>query len=376
MKSISLYVHIPFCKRKCFYCDFHSFYGKENLMERYTDALVKEIKTKAAQYEIKTVFIGGGTPTYLHLEQFEKLLIAIKGLNLSEEMEYTVECNPGTLDLEKLRLMKAYGVNRLSLGLQACQDNLLKGIGRIHSYDEFVNNFKQAREVGFTNMNVDLMFGLPNQSLEEWRESLETIAYLKPEHISAYSLIIEEGTPFYKLADEDKLPLPSEDDERTMYLSTKDILRDKGYHQYEISNYSLEGRECKHNLVYWNLEEYLACGTGASSYVDGVRYKNIEDLTKYMEAVESNEETFEEIIENTIEDNMEEFMFMGLRKLEGISAYEFQKLFEKPIEEVYGAVISKHINNKLLEEKSGRIRLTSKGIELSNVVMSDFLLSK
>lgn len=376
MKSISLYVHIPFCKKKCFYCDFHSFYGKENLMKRYTDALIKEIYRKSAQYEIRTVFIGGGTPTYLHLDLLEKLLITIKGLNLSKDVEFTVECNPGTLNLEKLKLMYAYGVNRLSLGLQACQDHLLREIGRIHSYNEFVENFKQAREVGFSNINVDLMFGLPNQTFKEWKESLELVADLKPEHISAYSLIIEEGTPFYKLYREEKLNLPSEDDERNMYLSTRKILGERGYHQYEISNYSVNGKECKHNLVYWNFEEYLACGTGASSYVDGVRYKNLDNLIEYMETIENNEENFEEIINNTVEENMEEFMFMGLRKIEGIKIDDFEKKFKKKVIEVYGEVIKKHINKDLLEMNSERIKLTPKGIELSNIVMSDFLLSK
>ncbi|WP_160670822.1 radical SAM family heme chaperone HemW [Clostridium sp. C8-1-8] len=375
MEKIALYVHIPFCKQKCFYCDFHSFQGIENIMDRYTDALIAEINRKAHKYEIKTIFIGGGTPTYLHLNLFEKLLKCIGALKLSEDVEYTVECNPGTLSDEILEIMKENKVNRLSIGLQACQDNLLKVIGRIHNYKEFEENYYLARSKGFSNINIDLMYGLPGQKVQHWEESLKEIVKLKPEHISAYSLIVEEDTVFYRWYEQNKLNLPSEDEEREMNELTHTLLKEAGYKQYEISNYAKINRECRHNLVYWNMEDYLACGTGASSYINGTRYKNLSNLNKYMEAMENNLEEYEEVIENSREDNIEEFIFMGLRKLDGISEEDFKHRFGTAIEDIFYDVIKKHIEEELLIRENGRIYLSKKGIELSNYVMSDFMLS-
>ena len=374
-KELSLYIHIPFCKQKCFYCDFPSYASIDYLREDYVEALCKEIEDKASKYIIKSIFIGGGTPSYLETNEIVKILNSIKKLKLMEGMEFTMECNPGALEEEKLLAMLNGGVNRISMGLQAVQNSLLKDIGRIHSFKQFEENFNLARKVGFKNINVDLMFGLPNQSVDEWKESLEVIANLNPEHISAYSLIIEEGTAFYTLWERNKLILPSEDDEREMYEITKGVLSEYGYNQYEISNYSKEGFECYHNKVYWKSEEYLGVGSASTSFIDGKRIKNIENVKNYIDRINSGEEIIEEITVNTIEDSMEEFVFMGLRMITGISLSEFEKRFRVNIESIYKDVIDKNINNKLLVLEGDNLKLTEKGIELSNSVMSDFILT-
>ena len=374
-KELSLYIHIPFCKQKCFYCDFPSYASIDYLKRDYVEALCKEIEEKAIKYKIKSIFIGGGTPSYLETEEISKILNSINKLDLSEDIEFTMECNPGALKEEKLRAMLNGGVNRISMGLQAVQNSLLKDIGRIHSFKQFEENFNLARQIGFKNINVDLMFGLPNQKVEEWKESLETIARMNPEHISAYSLIIEEGTAFYKLWERNKLILPSEEEEREMYVITKNILKNHGYHQYEISNYSKIGRECYHNKVYWKSDEYLGLGSASTSFIDGKRIKNIENVKDYIDKINSGEDVIDDIYVNTLEDNMEEFVFMGLRMIEGINVNEFNKRFGVTIEGIYKEVIDKNINKKLLVLENDRLRLTEKGIELSNSVMSDFILT-
>lgn len=375
-KEISLYVHIPFCKQKCFYCDFPSYGGIEELMDSYVDALIKEIEEKAINYKINTIFIGGGTPSYLNIKNIEKLLDAINKLDLKENLEFTMECNPGVLEKEKLKAMKDRRVNRISMGLQSANDGLLSDLGRIHTYEEFLNNFNEARKIGFDNINIDLMFGLPNQTVELWIDTLDKVAKLNPEHISAYSLIVEEGTKFYSLYQKDKLELPSEEDEREMYVTTKDVLKKYGYYQYEISNYSKVGYECNHNKVYWNLSEYLGVGSSASSYINGERYKNINNIKEYIDRIESQRAVSEEIHLNSVEDSMEEFMFMGLRLIEGISVIKFKEKFSRDIDSIYKDIIEKNIIKGLLERKDDFIKLTEKGIELSNVVMSDFILEK
>lgn len=373
-KSLSLYIHIPFCKQKCFYCDFPSYARLEDLKEDYVKALCKEIKNKASKYRIKSIFIGGGTPSYLNEDEIEQILNKISKLDLEDNIEFTMECNPGTLTEEKLKIMLKGGVNRISMGLQAVQNSLLKEIGRIHTFKVFEENYNLAREIGFKNINVDLMFGLPNQSIEEWEESLRKIASLKPEHISAYSLIIEEDTGFYKLWENNKLLLPNEEEERIMYSKTKEILESYGYKQYEISNYAKEGYECYHNKVYWKCEEYLGLGSASSSFINERRIKNIEDVKTYIERINKNESIIDEVIENKNKDNIEEFIFMGLRMLEGINLSEFKNKFNTNIEDMYKEVIEKNINNNLLIIENDRLKLTSKGIELSNSVMSDFII--
>lgn len=375
MRGISLYIHIPFCKQKCLYCDFPSYAGKEKLMDQYINALNKEILQKAKDYIINSIFIGGGTPSYLTDSNLESLLNTLNKLNLNKDIEFTIECNPGTLNKRNLEIMKKGNINRISMGLQSTKDSILKKIGRIHNYEEFKNNYLLARDMGFNNINIDLMFGLPNQTVEDWRESLEDIVKLKPDHISAYSLIIEEGTGFYDLYEQDKLTLPEEDSEREMYILTKEILNQYNYKQYEISNYAKEGKECFHNKVYWKCDEYLGLGVSASSYIDEKRIKNIDDIEYYIERIRANKDVSNEVYANNVNDAMEEFVFMGLRMIEGIDISEFNRRFNKNIFEVYGGVIEKNTNKELLIYSSGKLFLSSKGIEVSNYVMSDFILS-
>ncbi|MGV1060663.1 radical SAM family heme chaperone HemW [Clostridium perfringens] len=377
MDKISLYIHIPFCAQKCLYCDFPSFARKDHLRKDYIEALNKEIislREKHNNLEINTIFIGGGTPSVLEANELECLLKEVAKLNMAKDIEYSMECNPGNLTEEKLEVMKKYGVNRISMGLQAKQDNLLKGIGRIHNYKTFKENFLLAKKVGFNNINVDLMFGLPNQSLNEWEETLKEIISLEPAHISAYSLIIEEGTAFYNLYENDKLKLPTEEEERKMYHLAKRILEENGFNQYEISNYAKEGKECRHNLAYWNMDNWIGVGSAAASYINGKRIKNISSVEEYINSIKDKGEAVEEIINNSKNDNMEEFMFMGLRKINGIDENEFKNRFSMNINDVYGEILNKYIGERLLIRESGRIFLSEKGIEISNVIMADFLL--
>ena len=377
MDKISLYIHIPFCAQKCLYCDFPSFARKDHLRKAYIEALNKEIislREKHNNLEINTIFIGGGTPSVLEADELECLLKEVAKLNMAKDIEYSMECNPGNLTEEKLEVMKKYGVNRISMGLQAKQDNLLKGLGRIHNYKTFKENFLLAKKVGFNNINVDLMFGLPNQRLNEWEETLREIISLEPAHISAYSLIIEEGTAFYNLYENDKLKLPTEEEERKMYHLAKKILEENGFNQYEISNYAKEGKECRHNLAYWNMDNWIGVGSAAASYINGKRIKNISSVEKYINSINEKGEAVEEIINNSKNDNMEEFMFMGLRKINGIDENEFKNRFSMNINDVYGEILNKYIDEGFLIRKSGRIFLSEKGIEISNIIMADFLL--
>ncbi|EIF2085503.1 radical SAM family heme chaperone HemW [Clostridium perfringens] len=377
MDKISLYIHIPFCAQKCLYCDFPSFARKDHLRKAYIEALNKEIislREKHNNLEINTIFIGGGTPSVLEADELECLLKEVAKLNMAKDIEYSMECNPGNLTEEKLEVMKKYGVNRISMGLQAKQDNLLKGLGRIHNYKTFKENFLLAKKVGFNNINVDLMFGLPNQRLNEWEETLREIISLEPAHISAYSLIIEEGTAFYNLYENDKLKLPTEEEERKMYHLAKKILEENGFNQYEISNYAKDGKECRHNLAYWNMDNWIGVGSAAASYINGKRIKNISSVEEYINSINEKGEAIEEIINNSKNDNMEEFMFMGLRKINGIDENEFKNRFSMNINDVYGEILNKYIGEGLLIRDSGRIFLSEKGIEISNIIMADFLL--
>ena len=375
MKEMSLYIHIPFCKQKCLYCDFPSYAGKESLINEYIRALNEEILRKCSKYKIASIFVGGGTPSYLNEINLESLLKTINLLDFKDDFEFTIECNPGTLNEKKLVLMKNYNVNRISMGLQTTNDNLLKEIGRIHSFEEFKKNYNQARKAGFENINVDLMFGLPNQHMKDWKASLEDVMSLEPDHISAYSLIIEEGTCFYNLYNNDKLNIPNEEEERSMYLFTKGFLEDYGYNQYEISNYAKVNKECFHNKVYLKCNEYLGLGVSASSFVDEKRFKNIDDIKIYIEKINNNEDVTEEIHVNNINDDMEEFMFMGLRMIEGIDLKTFKKRFGKDVFDIYDEVIKNNIKKGLLVVDSEKLYLSEKGIELSNYVMSDFILN-
>ncbi|MEW9096688.1 MAG: radical SAM family heme chaperone HemW [Clostridiaceae bacterium] len=374
MKEISLYIHIPFCKQKCLYCDFPSYGGKEDMMGEYTKALVKELKGLPLDKKIKTIFIGGGTPSYLTLENLKILKEAIKEINKDKDIEFTVEINPGTIDEEKLSLFKEMGVNRISIGLQAWQNNLLRELGRIHNLEEFLITYEMCRKFDFNNINIDTMFGLPNQSMKDWVETLENVVKLNPENISCYSLIIEEGTPFYNKYEKGMLILPDEDTEREMYSYCINFLEENGYKQYEISNFAKVGKECRHNLVYWNLSEYIGIGVGAHSYIEGLRYRHTENISEYIEKVNKGNNINLDIYENTLKDEIEEFMFMGLRKREGISIEKFNKRFKRDIYEVYGEILNKYLQLGMLIKEDGYIFLSIKGIQVSNSIMCEFIL--
>lgn len=371
--KISLYIHIPFCVRKCLYCDFPSFSGMESIFDDYVRMLCREIDETYSDYrgmEVKSIFVGGGTPSVLPPALLGRIFDKIfSRFDVDSKAEITIETNPGTLDAKKLAEMKSMYFNRLSMGLQAWQDRLLKKLGRIHTADEFETNFLQARDAGFKNINVDLMFALPAQSLDDWQETLEKVIKLRPEHISAYSLIIEEGTPFFDMFDRGELKETDEETDRKMYYLAKEMLSDKSYKQYEISNFAKEGFECYHNKVYWRTEEYQGFGLGAHSYSDGVRFHNTYDMKEYLrgEGLRLDKEFL------SIEEKQEEFMFMGLRMNEGVSEAEFLRRFGESMDSVYGDEIKELISEELLVKKDGRLSLTDRGVDISNSVFEKFI---
>ncbi|MCI9050736.1 MAG: oxygen-independent coproporphyrinogen III oxidase [Lachnospiraceae bacterium] len=381
-KNLGIYLHIPFCMKKCHYCDFLSAPADENTKERYIEALKKEIflyREDLKENIISTIFLGGGTPSLLKEKQIKEILDAIfETYFIKKGAEITIEANPETLTKEKLKIYKEAGINRLSIGLQSTEEEQLKRLGRIHTYEKFLESYTLAREVGFENINVDLMSALPFQTKEEWEETLRKIVNLnpKPEHISAYSLIIEEGTKFFKI--KEQLSFPDEEEDRQMYWKTKEFLEREGYHRYEISNYALPEKESRHNQTYWTLGEYLGLGLGAASYWNGSRFKNTENLQEYFAFFENNmikelSELQKEVHILSKEEKMEEFMFLGLRRMKGISEKRFLNLFQKDIMEVYREKIEKGVQIGVLWRKDGRIGLTERGIDISNMVLTEFL---
>lgn len=445
-RELSVYVHIPFCKAKCNYCDFLSFAGcSYSSHKQYITALCKEIKAYksiANEYVIKTIFFGGGTPSYIDASLIELVMETIRGVfYVDEQAEITIEGNPDSLTKDKLAVYRKVGINRLSIGLQSANDELLKLLGRVHNYDQFIAAYSNARQVGYSNINVDLMSGLPGESTESYLRTLAKAVALQPEHISAYSLIVEEGTPLY---DNDALldVLPSEELDRQLYAKTKMLLKNSKYNRYEISNYAKYGYECRHNLVYWTGGEYLGIGLGASSYLqvriddekcERVRFHGVENMDEYIgrfsncEGMREDSYTntyhyyedevyvgFEETLEMSIgmdlsyagdnanlqkyrqyennallefvrdyykdlqflkrKDEMEEFMFLGLRCTSGVSKEEFKQRFGVGIESVYGKIIQKYVNQELLVEKEENIFLSDAGIDVSNVIMAEFML--
>lgn len=385
-KELELYLHIPFCVRKCDYCDFLSMPADEDLRRHYVDCLMEEIKQKAelcSEYQVTSVFFGGGTPSILPGVQIWELMETLREcFKICQDAEITVECNPGTLTRQKLIYYQMAGVNRLSIGLQSAKNQELQKLGRIHTFEEFLDSFGQARAMGFTNINVDLMSALPGQTQADWVYTLNKVLAVRPEHISAYSLIVEEGTPFYKQYGEDELRrergeeplyLPSEESEREMYLTTEELLKNKGYARYEISNYALAGRECRHNIGYWKLTPYLGLGLGSSSFLEEVRFSNTKDLKTYLSGEDFSQENSAYVFLDKRQ-QMEEFMFLGLRMMEGISRSEFQKTFGVKLEAVYGNVLDKLQQQGLLRQQEGRVSLTEAGISVSNYVLSEFLL--
>ena len=383
MQKLELYIHIPFCVQKCAYCDFLSAPANDAAKAEYVDALKKEIqryREVASSYQVSSVFVGGGTPSILSCGQILEIFKTLRQVfAIQSDAEITIEANPGTVTKEKLAAWKQAGINRISFGLQSVKNEELKMLGRIHTYEEFRESYDLARQAGFENLNVDLISAIPGQSVQSWEETLRTVAELGPEHISAYSLIIEEGTKFYQWYREGKQSeghpaLPDEEVERTMYEQTQEILNEYGFHRYEISNYAKEGKECRHNLGYWNRTQYLGIGLGASSLIADTRYHLCTDLTSYIERIESGEDLREEIEVLTKEEMMEEFMFLGLRKMQGVSRTRFEHCFGNPIEEVYGDALNKLTEEGLLEIEGDHIRLTKRGIDVSNSVFCEFLL--
>ena len=455
MRKLELYIHIPFCVRKCAYCDFLSAPAGRDTQKQYVNALKREIEEFPCkkEYKISSVFFGGGTPSVLPGEEIAQIMTLLKKkFVFSEDAEISLECNPGTADEQKLGVYRDCGINRLSFGLQSADNTELELLGRIHTWEAFLTTYEAARRVGFTNINVDLMSALPGQTADSWKETLRKVIALDPEHIYAYSLIIEEGTPFYEKYEEDARKreageqpefLPSEEEEREMYQLTEELLDEAGMHRYEISNYAKSGCECRHNIGYWDGTEYVGFGLGASSMLrvpesepvgwpiskvqkketfdqttamdcasENVeeqkncmtlktgqenmkwekavpadqrcvdqeetqqkkpqysRFRNTADLQSYISGDFSGRE--EEIL--TEQDRMEEFMFLGLRMMYGVSEEVFEKRFGRKIDEVYGAVLEKQQKLGLLSRKAGRICLTKRGIDVSNGVMAEFLL--
>ncbi len=372
-RKFRLYVHIPFCMKKCLYCDFLSWKDSRENQERYIQALLKEIGACQGRYpyRVSSLFFGGGTPSVLEPGLMEGLMEGLTSVfSFEEHPEISIEANPGTVDREKLKAYVKMGLDRISFGLQSVHNRELKMLGRIHTYEEFLEGYELAREEGFENINVDLMSGLPGQDLNTWRQSLRQVAELEPEHISAYSLILEEGTPFYQM----DLELPEEEEERRMYEETAQLLGHRGYQQYEISNYALPGRQCSHNVGYWTRDNYLGLGLGAASLMGDWRWNNTDSMEIYLE--KSGEPSIIQVDKErlSVKEQMEETMFLGLRMTEGISRQVFFNTFGVSVEKVYGEKIRCLEELGLLQTDPERIRLTRRGISLSNQVFVEFLL--
>lgn len=381
MKELGIYIHIPFCKQKCYYCDFISYANKGEKVKEYIECLQKEIelesnKYKNEEYEITTIYIGGGTPSFIDASYIERIINTIKQkYKLYENSEIAIEVNPGTINEEKIRKYKDIGINRISIGLQTTKDNLLKQIGRIHTYEEFLNCYKIVKKIGVDNINVDLMLGLPNQTLEDLKESLREVVNLNPNHISLYSLILEENTALEKMVSQNMAKLPEEDLEREMYWTTKKILEENRYIHYEISNFSKKGYESKHNLNCWNQKEYLGFGVAAHSYIKNKRYCNTKNIEEYIKNIQNgkilNNRTICEI-QNKIE-KQKEYMLLGLRKIQGIDIQKFKnKFIDNPIC-IFHKELEKLVKEELIEVDLNQIKLTSKGLDFANLVWEEFV---
>lgn len=393
-KELELYIHIPFCVKKCDYCDFLSFPADNRTQRRYVDAVQKEIIYYGALYpdrKITTIFIGGGTPSWLDEEEIVRILHTVReAFAVEHDAEITIECNPGTATAHKLVRYREAGINRISIGLQSAHNEELALLGRIHTWEQFLKTYDLARKAGFSNINVDLMSALPGQTLETFSDTLKKVLALKPEHLSAYSLMIEEGTPFYERYREDEKHreageptelLPDEEQEYAVTKLTQRVLMEAGYHWYEVSNFAKPGYECRHNIGYWKRADYLGIGIGAASLIDNVRYANVRDLEEYCKECKS---LWEELnIRKTLcsstepvtrEEQMEEFMFLGLRMTEGVSRAEFEQHFGTTIEAVYGDVLRQLQKEGLLVKQEGRICLTERGMDVNNYVVEQFML--
>lgn len=383
-----IYIHIPFCVHKCIYCDFLSAPADDAVKYAYTKALINEIRNTADKQvidkqindnqtrdKITSIFFGGGTPSVLPDGCIADILMAVRDcFDIEDDAEITMECNPGTVNESRLSEYRAAGVNRLSFGLQSADNNELKMLGRIHTFEQFVESFRLARKAGFNNINVDLMSAIPGQTEATLENTFDKVMALQPEHISVYSLILEDGT--YLADNIDKFPpVPDEDEDRRMYHMTNERFHSAGYERYEISNYSRKGFECRHNLLYWNRGEYYGFGCSAAGFIGNERYSDIRDVKKYIELNGDIEKLHENIEILTKEDAIEEFMFLGLRKMAGVDVMDFQRRFGVPIENVYAKEIEHNVDKGLLIRQGDMLKLTEYGIDICNTVMSDFILT-
>ena len=397
-RNLSLYIHIPFCVQKCLYCDFLSFddvlYAKQL---KYIDALRTEIRLYqpyADRYSVKTIFIGGGTPSTVDESLIEAVLTEVRSVfRVDRFAEITIEANPGTLKYTDLLAYQSYGINRLSIGLQSADDELLGLLGRIHNFDQFVASYNSARRAGFRNINVDVMSGIPGQDMHSFVDTLTRVMEYRPEHISVYSLQVEEGT---KLAEDENLlgMLPEEETDRRMYAMTKKILRTNGFERYEFSNYCQPGFECRHNIVYWTGGEYIGFGLGAASLFKGERFSNLRELESYLELMEEAEKLMtpeqdmtrlydavtdrlrRDTVAMYVDRRMEEFMFLGLRMIRGVSRTEFKERFNRDMFDVYGMVINRYVSDGFLKLEDDRVAMTDAGIDVSNIILADFILER
>lgn len=377
LKEIGLYIHIPFCRSKCRYCDFNSFPGNETLIPSYIDTLKKELDSYSAllgSHIIKTVFIGGGTPSLLDHHYIKEVMGRLRTIcDLYPQAEITIEANPGTLDLQKLIAYRDTGINRISVGLQAWQDKLLKDLGRIHTKDQFLENLANIKKAGFENINIDLIFSLPGQTFDDWKETLDNVIKLKPQHLSCYSLKIEEDTVFGELLEKGELSEPDEELDRLMYRYACDRLTDSGYNHYEISNFSKPGFRCRHNLIYWKADEYIGLGAGAHSYFNGVRYNNKYGIAEYIKSGDSEGFSKENRQEISFAESMSEFMILGLRLLEGVSYNDFEARYGERMTDVFGKPINILESRKLIDVDQHGVKLTSLGLDLANQVFMEFI---
>lgn len=371
-KELGVYIHIPFCAKKCIYCDFISFENKLNLQCQYVEKLLEEINNEKdlfKDYKITTIYIGGGTPSIINEDLIGKILSMI---DRESDAEITIELNPGTVTKQKLINYKNFGINRLSIGLQSTKNEILKQIGRIHNYEKFLESYKYAEDVGYDNINVDLMIGIPNQSIQDIKDSINKIVNLKPAHISVYSLIIEPNTPLENMVDKNILKLPSDEDERMQYSYVKNSLELKGYKHYEISNFAIDGKYSKHNMNCWEQKEYIGFGVSAHSYINKKRFSNTESLNEYLSEDYKKIKILQEV--QNIEDEQKEYMLLGLRKIDGIKISKFKEKFngQNPIF-LFKKELDKLVKQELLQVNLDNIKLTRKGLDLANLVWEEFV---